>query len=306
MTADFTDAGRFFNEGPGSVSTIANLAKDTVDRSESIFPSFDDVDGILNATQTVYRIGGGAEKIKVSTHENLLPRPFRARGTSYVTSVSSFVEMTGRFGTQETIVFNDEEKRSLTAVLNYAHDVDDHDPRGWGDHRVEYTALHSPEWKKWAAADGRLMTQRDFAEMLQDLRHTIVDPTAADIVQIARTFTATRTANFESGVRLESGDVQFSYVQETRAKAGPSGGTVEVPEEIILSLPIFRDSDAPTEVVVEFRYDASERGLHLGYRIRQREELVDAAWAGLKTQAVDGVTVPVVDGPAPSVVTPME
>lgn len=275
---------------------VADLALDTTDRAHTVWAEADDV-GNLVAHQTVHRAGYGTEHVDVRTHEALLAAPHRQRGLTNVTSVDSFTRLTNRLGDENTVVFADLQRRSLTSVLNYEG--------GWGDHRIAYSTLPSPEWEKWTAADGKWMNQRAFAELLQDLRHTITDPDAADIVQIARTFTATKSARFESGVRLQSGDVQFSYVEETRAKSGPSGGTVEVPEEITLTLPIFRDSDVPSVVDLEFRYDASEDGLKLGYRILRRDEVVEAAWNGLVTRAREAVVASVVDGPAPDPVSPI-
>lgn len=269
----------------GVIADLAEAANDA--RQTTIRAGFEEVG--LPVHQTVARDG---ERIDTATHEDTLPDPFRPRGTTAVSTVGSFVALTNRLGDHNSIAFADPAGK-VTAVLNY--------DGGWGDHRVTYAPTASPEWKAWRSRDGQMMPQREFAEHLQDLRHTIIDPAAADIVQIARTFSATRTAQFESGVRLESGDVQFSYVQETRAQSGPKGGTVQVPEEITLLVPVFRDSSGPTTVTVEFRYDASERGLLLGYRIIQREDVEEAAWQDVVDQVRTGLVgdIDLLDGPAP-------
>ena len=269
--------------------TIAELAIQTAERAQIITPEIDG-DGFmsLKVRQTVTQDG---EEVHHHTHEGMLDMPFRPRGTTQVTNVESLIQLENRKATTATMSFSDLKQRKITTVLNYD---------GWRDDRIEYGTEFTPEFKTWANANGKMMSQVEFAEMLQDLRHTIIDPQAAEVVQIARTFTATKTANFESGVRIQSGDVQFSFVENTKAQ---SSGTVEIPETITLFLPIFRDSRTAVEVQLDFRYDVSDRGLRLGYRILQEEALLENAWGELVEQARAGLQSMVLDGPAPTRVT---
>lgn len=274
-------------------NALAQIAQDATERSEMIYADTS-ADGSLAVHQTVHRDRDGAEQVDQSTHEYTLPAPYRQRGTTQVTNVESLIQLENRLATASSTSFSDLERRKITTVLNYD---------GWGDHRISYSTQYTPEFNDWLTHDGQWMRQGDFAELLQDLRHTIVSPPAAEIVQIARTFSATRTSTFESGVRLQSGDVQFSYVEDTKAQ---SGGTVEVPEEINLWIKPFRDSREAEEVTLEFRYNANNDGLRLGYRIARKTELLERAWAALVEQASTGLTSIILDGPAPDIVKHMD
>lgn len=278
---------------------VADLALDTTDRAQTIIAGTTDHGEALTISQTVRRSMDGSETVERRTNEYTLAAPFRPRGTTNVRSVDSLIKIADMFAEEQPgrqVAFNYLDQRSITVIHNYLG--------GWGDHRAVYVTEPTPEWAAWQELDGRMMNQTTFAELLQDLRHTIVEPDAADIVQIARTFTATKKAHFESGVRLESGDVQFSFAEETQAKAGPRGGTVEIPETITLNLPLFRDSFTTSKVTLEFRYDASPDGLKLGYRIERKAALIETAWAELVDQAKDGLKCEVLDGPAPASVDP--
>lgn len=278
-------------------NTIAEIAQEATDRSEMIYADTS-TDGSLAVHQTVYRDQAGAERVDHSTHEHTLREPHRPRGTSQVRNVESLIALAEILKDREygsAVAFSDLDRRRITMINNFIG--------GWGDHRIEYETTPTPEWAAWNAHDDRWMNQAAFAEMLQDLRHTIIDPDAADIVQIARSFTATKTAQFEGGVRLQSGDVQFSYVEDTKAS---SGGVVEIPETITLNLNLFRDSRSASEVTLEFRYDATPDGLRLGYRIAQKEQLIEDAWDELVDQAKVGLPCQVIDGPAPAPVNALD
>lgn len=273
-------------------ATIAELAADTVDRAQEITPTVNEV-GDLTIHQTVHRDG---ENVHQATHEAALAYPSRPRGTTELTDIASFIRMEKRLNTdqEQTATFADDDRRTLTTVFNYQ--------AGWGDHRLTYQPVINPDFAKWLKQDNQWMNQATFAEMLQDLRHTIISPAAADIVQIARTFTATKTAEFESGVRLQSGDVQFSFAETTRAR---SGGTIEIPETITLRLLPFRDSSELVDVELDFRYDASSNGLKLGYHIVRKDELMEDSWNTILDFAREHLSSTVYTGKAPAHVPAM-
>lgn len=280
--------------------TIIDTAKDTVDRAQLVEPGAL-ATGSLAIFQTVHRAADAAETVHTRTHEEALEQPHRQRGTTRLDTVDSFVALSNRLiDTFPAIkphpaAFLDREHRTITTVLNYEN--------GWGDHRVEYRAGYHPDFEKWLYTDAQWMKQDAFAMLLQDLRHTIIRPDAADIVQIARTFTATRTAHFESGIHLQSGDVQLSYVEETNAK---SGGTVEIPEIITLRLAPYRDALELIDIDLEFRFDAGRDGLRLAYRIIRRDEVLEQAWNTIADHATNGLECDTYHGPAPRPIDPIK
>jgi hypothetical protein len=85
------------------------------------------------------------------------------------------------------------------------------------------------------------MSQAQFAEHLEDMAHTIVEPSAADLLEVAKTFQAKRNVDFSQAVRLDSGDVELSYAETTTAKVGTKGH-IEVPSVFTLALNAIRDA----------------------------------------------------------------
>lgn len=271
---------------------VAELASMTAQRSEEIIAGSEDtVVAPIAVHSTVYK---NDERLDFRTHEKFLEEPARRRGITRVRSVESLVKLENRYVQDQSITFTDLEKRTITTVIDFDC---------WKVDRISYSTDYHPDFKEWLRLNDQWMSQLQFAEMLQDLRHTIVEPRAADVMQIARTFTATRTANFESGVRTQNGDVQFSYVEETRAN---SASLVEIPETIILNLPIYRDSTNPVQVHLDFRYNAAKDGLKLGFRIMNVDHLLEGAWDALVEQASEGLKSMIVEGPAPEAVQPWE
>lgn len=263
----------------------------------------DDISGLLGVYQTILRTGDGGEAVHLRTHEQYLPAPHRPRGGTHVDTVDSFISLANRSleafedeDRAQAAAFLDQDRRRITVVLNYL--------TGWRDHRVSYEAEYHADFRKWLDADMVWRSQEEFANLLQDLRHTIVKPDAADVVQIARTFTATRTAHFESGVHLQSGDVQLSYVEDTTAAAGPRGGTVEVPEIITIRLAPYRDALELVEIDLEFRFKASRDGLALAVRMLRRDEILESAWATIAAHATEHLKCATYTGSAPSQISP--
>lgn len=284
------------NTTTSDAETIAHLAADTVARSQIKFPDTTDDGGALIVHQTVYRDRDGAEQIDFSTHEYTLQGPYRLRGTTQVAHVDSLVKLENLTvdNPSAAATFLDRERRTITTVANYL---------GWGDHRIAYQAEYSPDFAKWLKHDNEWLTQTAFAELLQDLRHTIIRPDAADVMQIARTFTATKTAEFESGVHTQSGDVQLSYVENTQAR---SGGTIEIPEIITIRVAPYRDSLELVDIDLDFRFDAGKNGLRLGYRILRRDEVLEHSWETITAHATENLRSETFVGPAPYPITPLD
>lgn len=251
---------------------VANLAKQSVDRGHAVTP-----DPIDIHTFTITD-GYGSEKVVTNSFEQYLPAPRRQRGTTTVTDTESFIQLvaaqTRRWSTPEqAVIFADVDQFNVTAILNF----DD-----WKDHRVSLAMQRSPEWLLWKSLDNKLVTQSTFAQHLSDGRRSILSPDAATLMEIAQTFKAKRNVSYESGVRLQSGDVQFTYHEETKAGAGVKGN-IEIPERFELNLPVFLGGTA-FKLGADLRYNADKDGLGLGYRLDNPDEVVRAAFATVLSQ----------------------
>ncbi|OZE88060.1 hypothetical protein CH304_00375 [Rhodococcus sp. 15-649-1-2] len=247
------------------VETIADLAADAYERSESLTPVAGEIRSFIISRD---------EQRVTDSFERYLDQPSRPRGGTTVRDVDSFATLILRGAdVDDTILFADERANTVTAILNYY---------GWGDHRITLHLTTSPEWEHWKKLNNQLVTQVAFAEHIEDGLTAIVSPPAADLMELAQTFQAHREVQFESGQRLSSGDVKFRYHEETKAGAGQKG-ELEVPEKFDLRLPVYRGG-APFPITARLRYRISQNGLGLGYKLDRPDELLDAAFSEVTDQ----------------------
>ena len=213
-------------------------------------------------------------------------RPRRPHGTTRVNTADSFAYLLNEYdgmmwphggsGIYRSHVYVTD--GGMSAILN------DHgsDAPGWRDWRVEWEFKKSPEWQEWLDVDGKMLSQTEFAEFIEDHVDEILMPLAADMLELAQSFRASRNATFSSDKRLASGQTQVAY-HETLEASG-AGGQIEIPETITIRLPLMpRGMDSILKV--RFRYRLADGHLTLGVRIIDKEGL----WRGAVDEEVGKV-----------------
>lgn len=223
-------------------------------------------------------VPAGGQNVVIDTRKLLEPyqaRPRRKRGVVALTTPASLTEYVNTHKVGGTEIFVDWRRSRAEAVLN------DHDKSGagFGDHRAVLTLQPTPEWARWTALDGKWMSQGDFAEHILDTTADVVDPPAADLLEMAETFTATRSLNFSSGNRLKDGQRQLRYVETIDAQAGVAGN-VTIPDSILLRLAPF-DGAEQVEMSARVRYRINDGALKLGYVLDRPDLVLRTAFAAV-------------------------
>lgn len=220
-------------------------------------------------------VPAGASSVVIDTEkltESTKPTPRRKQGAVALTTPASLTQYLNTHKGDGTEVYADWRSRRATAVLN------DHGGRaGWGDHRAVLTLMATPEWTAWTALDGKWLSQEDFAEHILATASDVVSPSAADLMEMAETFVATKSVNFKSGSRLRDGQRQLTYVEVIEAQAGPAGN-VTIPESILLRLAPF-DGAEPVEMGARIRYRINDGALRLGYVLDRPDLVLRSAFA---------------------------
>lgn len=238
--------------------------------------------------------------VEVIDTEQFATQPFAKRGASNVAATDSLIEYVNRHRDEGTTLWAALAGGSadIVAVLD-DHELGEGSARH-GAHRCTLTLLPTPDWTHWVKMDGRMMTQEQFAEHLEDGAEAIREPTAADMLEIAQTFHAKRDVNFRSHNRLASGEVQFLYDETIAAKVGQRGD-VSVPETFTLGLIPFEGGADPYKVTARFRYRLVEGALSLGYRLIRADLVRKAAFTDVIMQVQEQTTLPVLFGvPSPA------
>lgn len=238
------------------------------------------------------------EQISVTDLEEHLSAPLQPRGHVALHDHKDFAAYVNRLATPgQTTVWADVEQRNITAVLN---DHEDHQVAGWRDHRVTLQLRLDADWVLWNRRNGTnaLMSQAAFAEHLEEMAHTIVEPSAADLMEVAKTFQAKKSVDFSEAVRLDNGDVQLSYAETTTAKAGTKGH-MEIPSEFTLALAPFIGGQ-PVAVTARLRYRIEGGRLGLGYVLHRPDLVLQAAFDNVLADVrAELITESVFNGTAP-------
>lgn len=210
--------------------------------------------------------------------------PRRKTGARSVADPESLVEYLRRHATDETEVWADLEARRVVAY------VDGHanDSAGYHEHTVSLDVHQTPEWREWNQISGDLISQTQFAEFLEQRAEDVVprtdeegtplpeDPTALSLIRLAQTVTGQRNVQFKSGVRIETGDVQVEWVEDTQVN--PGHGTTTIPSKIFLGLrPFVGGKKFQVEAALRWRVSKDE-SVTLGWVLVNPVGILEAAF----------------------------
>jgi uncharacterized protein YfdQ (DUF2303 family) len=220
--------------------------------------------------------------------------PERKTGRVGLSDADSFVLYILRHkAPDETTVWANVDAGTLIAVLNDHTNLTD--DGGWADHRATLQLKYTEDWKFWLGMDGKLLPQTAFAEHLEEGALNIIDPSAADMLEIAQSFQAKRGVSFKSSTRLKSGEVGLQYEETTDARAGVKG-TIEIPDSFTLKLQPFDGGPEFTDITARFRYRIVDGVLTLGYKVNRPDLVARAAFNEITASVSEGIQLPVMAG----------
>lgn len=223
-----------------------------------------------------YAVQGNPTIIDLEKHrEQFRGAPRRKKGSYTVHDADSFVEYLNKHGSDQSEVWADATAARLIGVLN----ANTRAEAEWEDHRVGYGVLLSDAWKAWIHNDGKLLSQQEFAEHIEDRAIDVVQPAAADMLELSQTFQATMGVDFESAQQLSSGERRLTYRETVDAKAGRVG-QLEIPQTFTLGLTPFEGAD-PYRVVARLRYRIADGNLRIGYKLERPTDVLREAFQGV-------------------------
>lgn len=216
-------------------------------------------------------VPAGGRAVLVDT-EQFQAAPNRKRGTVELFTAGSFADYVKTHDTGSVSIFADVRQALVEAVI----DGDTRDAAGWGQHRAVMRLRFTDPWKHWTSADGRLAKQQAFAEHIEQGLLEIVDPAAADMLEIAQHFQANTAAEFQTSKLLSNGQVQLKYTEQVDARAGVAG-QLDVPATFTLALRPFEGSDT-YKVTARLRYRVGGGALAIGYQLDRPNDVLNAAF----------------------------
>lgn len=205
---------------------------------------------------------------------------------------ASLVIYINRFQTPQSLLIADYDAGKIAARLDW-HNPSVDDVTGIPaplTHTATLALRDSEEFKRWAAIQGKMLPQAEFAAFLEENATDITDPEPTTMIEISRDLEATQGVAFKSSTRLENGDRAFVYETETRAK-----GDVKVPREFTLDIPLY-NGEAPRPLRCAFRWRIAEGGLFLGFEWRRVEYIRRAEFSEIATTVSEDTGRPVIFG----------
>lgn len=239
---------------------------------------------------------------KIESLERFNPTPVRKRAAVVVDDHQSFINYLTAHREPGTMIFAvlSETGGRFVAQIDYHHpNVDGKlasqplgEPR-FASHTCTLEMRHTPEWQRWAAKDDEDMAQTDFALFLEDNRLDILDPSAGQVIDIAKSLEAESGSRFKSAIRLDNGDRKFSFETETTAKAGVTG-ELTIPDKFKLRMPVFLNG--PTyDVDAFFRYRIGSP-LKMRYALIRPHKVVELALIEARNAIEAALSLPVLAG----------
>lgn len=227
--------------------------------------------------------------------------PRRKVGIINLADVSSFATYVSQQGNPDnTYIYADPDSRTLAAVLNDHAIGTDHaggSLAGRRDHRVIYQAEYSREFAIWLANNGKKMSQEEFAIFLEDNIADVapsVDgdnlPTGDKLLAVALTLQAKTEVDFKSHKRLDNGEVQLTYNEQTTATAG-ADNSLTIPREFAIGLRLFKNGEG-FKIRARLKYRLSGGKVVFWYELDRPQNSVEAAFKSYVDAAANsGFTV---------------
>ncbi|WP_343728496.1 DUF2303 family protein [Duganella sp.] len=227
--------------------------------------------------------------------------PRRKAGTQRLSDISSFAAYVTQQGDPAcTYIYADHDSRTLVAVLNdhaLGSDGAVVNQPGRRDHRAVYQAEYSREFTTWLNNSGVKMDQEAFAIFLEDNIADIAppaegsdEPSGDALYAVALTLQAKTEVDFKSHQRLDNGQVQLTYSEQTSATAG-ADGTLSIPREFFLGVRLFKNAQA-YKIRARLKYRLGAGKVKFWYELDRPLNAVEEAFQAYVDAAVaSGYTV---------------
>lgn len=229
--------------------------------------------------------------------EDFLVKPLRIRQHVKLEDAGSFIAYLKEFSLPDSLLFFATESETFEAVIDYhqkgAPDGSVPPEASWCDHVVTFQPRRSTEFAAWLAGNRKQMGQVEFARFLEENLPDVVEPAGAELLEIALTFEAKKDVEFASGVRLSNGQIQFTYNEVVRGAA--QKGTLEVPEQFVLGIPIHQNGDA-YRIPVRLRWRLHEGKAIFWYEIVRPQRFIDDAIREMRAKIAAETNIRILTG----------
>lgn len=223
-------------------------------------------------------------------HGLILTPPARIKHAVELFDKDSLVAYVGKHGQKDTAIFADPFNDVFVARIDW-HGATE---AKFIQHTATLKLQRSEEWTRWTAISGKMMAQEDFARFLEENAADVSEPAGADLLEIARDLSAKRSVNWKRAIRLDNGDEEFEYVEQTEAQS-QSRGNVAVPNKFTLTIPVYMNEPS-VNVGAFLRWKLNGGSLTMGIQLHRPVFVQQAVFRQIGLDLADRSKKPVWTG----------
>lgn len=225
--------------------------------------------------------------------EYLMPTPARIKAHPEFADETGFAEYIAEFKEDGSRIFVDEDARRFSVVFDCHHKG----KPAWGDHSASMVLALSHEWRRFCQLDGKVMSNVDFAEFIEDHIAYISgnDMSGSDLLTLAQNFKVEFKGELNTESTLHSG-LRKLVIRDDHVVSGKCGDKeLSFPERLKLNLRVFHGGAAyPIEVYV--RYRASKEGVKFWIKIPDIQGIQEEAFRIVTKNVANKTGLPVLLG----------
>lgn len=201
--------------------------------------------------------------------EQMLIAPVRKRGNVVTTDTASFSDYLNKHSIAGGSVIY-AEINSEVSLCKMVAVIDDHSESApaWKEHTCQFAPKLSIEWVRWMSKNKAQMNQADFATWLEDNLPDIATvpgmPTGAEMLAMALGFESNCDKKVHSKVNLQSGGVQFTFVEDETKDTRTS---MKVFERFTVGIPVFDGQIGGYPVEARLKYRLKDGALTFWYEL---------------------------------------
>ena len=216
-------------------------------------------EAVLRGLEVSHEVAVVPAGMRLADLERFAEAPRRLRQALAVRDLESFRRYLDVFGGPEAVIFADENRAKILAVLDY------HQAAGpqWCEHRVCLALEVAEAWEAWKRINGQVLAHGPAAEFLEERSGDIIEPDAATVLEVAQGLQVDTAAKVVS-VQSLSGAKRLQFEESEEVRASAEG--IEAPEVLTLSIPVFQRFD-DEEVRVRLFYRVRHKALVIGFRV---------------------------------------
>lgn len=156
----------------------------------------------------------------------------------------------------------------------------------YATHIATYEPRYSDQWKRWTQACAEPLAQVEFAELIEECREDINNPLAAELLDIVRTFKASKKVSYDSVVYRRDGSVKLEYNDHV----DKVGSSVNLPEQMTLGIPVYyRGTMFAVGLFIRFKVNS---GVAFNLKMDRADRLEDEAFTELARAIAEATGVP--------------